>query len=76
VVRCGRALSRRTPFPARLAGFPERLVECASGRATLTQTMRFAYKEGRDQASEAGMTEGMRMSYDRLAEIVEGQKVA
>jgi Activator of Hsp90 ATPase homolog 1-like protein. len=46
------------------------------GRTTLTQTMKFADKEARDQALETGMTEGMGMSYDRLAEIVEGQKVA
>ena len=38
-----------------------------NGRTTLLQTMRFSSREHRDQALSTGMTDGMGISYDRLA---------
>jgi hypothetical protein len=37
----------------------------------MTQTMRFPWKDVRDQVLETGMTEGAGASYDRLARYLE-----
>lgn len=47
----------------------------AGGRTTLTQSMRFATPELRDQALQSGMTDGMGASYDRLEGLIKEQKV-
>jgi len=41
------------------------------GRTTLACTMRLANREARDAVLATGMADGVAMSYDRLAEIVE-----
>lgn len=46
------------------------------GRTRLTQTMRFATPEIRDQVLQTGMADGMGMSYDRLDTVMDEQKVA
>ena len=40
------------------------------GRTTLTTIMRFPSQEIRDQALQTGMTDGMAISYDRLAALM------
>ena len=47
------------------------LSECGP-QTTLELTMWFSSKEERDAALESGMTEGMSVSYDRLAENMSG----
>jgi uncharacterized protein YndB with AHSA1/START domain len=41
------------------------------GQTTLTNTIRYASKEARDGVLQSPMEGGLRMSYDRLAEVVE-----
>ncbi len=41
-----------------------------AGTTTLTLTIRYPSAEARDAALETGMTEGVSMSYDRLAELL------
>ncbi len=41
-----------------------------AGGTTLTLTVRYSSKKARDAALETGMTEGISMSYDRLAEML------
>ena len=44
----------------------------SANQTELTLTMQFASKEERDAALESGMTDGMSVSYDRLAENLAG----
>ena len=41
-----------------------------AGTTTLTLTVRYSSEEARDAALETGVTEGISMSYDRLAELL------
>ena len=47
-----------------------------NGRTTLVQTMQFENRDKRDQALKTGMTDGMGISYDRLEDLMEEQRVA
>ncbi len=44
------------------------------GKTTLTQTMRYASKEARDNVLKSGMEQGLGASYDRLAVLLETNK--
>ena len=45
-------------------------LEERDGCTTLTQTMRFGSRAARDVALRSGMTDGMGLSYDRLAAVL------
>lgn len=52
------------------------LVLTEDGKGTvLTMTMLFPTREIRDGALQSGMAEGMAMSYDRIQEIADEQKI-
>ena len=45
----------------------------ADGKTTVTQTIQYPSKEARDAALETGMTDGMSISFNRLAEYLRSQ---
>ncbi|MEO6526301.1 MAG: SRPBCC family protein [Gemmatimonadaceae bacterium] len=51
-------------------------LEEVDGRTLLTQTMVFGTRAERDGALQTGMTDGMRVSYDRMESLLKAQRVA
>ena len=52
------------------------VLEEASGRTTMTQTVLYSSREARDGAMRSGMEQGMATSYDRLDTILAEAKAA
>jgi uncharacterized protein YndB with AHSA1/START domain len=48
----------------------------ASGRTTLTQTLRYESREARDIALKSGMEDGLKAGYDRIESVLAGMQAA